>query len=71
MGKNYKMKAVNIIGYMKFAKGFSFKLLFKILYWKITKHHDLRESQRNSCQICKSFFYLRDYTENINKKGKL
>jgi hypothetical protein len=47
------------------------KLLFDLLFWKITKYHNLRESHSNFCEICNCFFKLRDKTITTVSKYKL
>ena len=40
------------------AKILPYNLLFDVLYWKITKTHNLKENSK--CEVCTSFFKLRE-----------
>lgn len=53
------------------AKMIPYRLFFDLLFWKITKEHNLRESHKIKCHICEHFFGLRDMLEPITENKGL
>ncbi len=41
----------------------SFDFLMELLFWKITKHHNLRESWKSDCEICSTYYDLKTVIE--------
>ena len=54
----------------KLSKILSFNIIFSLLFWKITKIHNLTESGRHTCTLCKAYFDLKEAVERAEKMDK-
>ena len=53
------------------ASELSYDNILDILFVKISETHNLKESTRHTCDICNTYFGIKDNIDYNIKKGKL